>query len=79
MSSSPDAAGPRAVIVHHVPIQLSQFIKFAGLAESGGQAKQAVVDGGVQVNGTAETRKGRQLLAGDRVTIAGQTLVVQLG
>lgn len=69
-------ADPRVVTVRAVPIELSQFIKFGGLAESGGAAKQAVSDGRVLVNGVVETRKGRKLVAGDQVTFGGQTLVV---
>lgn len=69
----------RAVIVREVPIELCQFIKFGGLAESGGAAKQMIADGDVSVNGVLETRKRKQLVAGDRVTVQDQTLVVQIG
>ena len=69
---------PRPVTVRAVPIELCQFIKFAGLAESGGAAKQLVAEGGVLVNGTVETRKRRQLAAGDQVTADGKTIVVQV-
>jgi ribosome-associated protein len=68
----------RIVLIRAEPIELSQFLKFAGAAESGGQAKQAVVDGEVLVNGAVETRKGKKLLAGDKVTFGGETLVVQV-
>lgn len=69
---------PRDVIVREVPIELCQFIKFGGLADSGGAAKQMVADGEVVVNGAPETRKRKQLLAGDKVTVAGQTIIVRL-
>ena len=65
--------------VRAVPIELCQFIKFGGLAESGGAAKQLVAEGGVLVNGAVETRKRKQLAAGDRVTIEGRTIVVRVG
>jgi ribosome-associated protein len=77
--SAANASEPRDVVVRFVPIQLSQFIKFGGLADSGGAAKQLIVDGAVLVNDVAESRKGRQLVAGDRVTVAGQTIVVRVG
>jgi len=67
------------VIVRAVPIDLCQFIKFGGLADTGGAAKQLISAGGVLVNDATETRKRRKLAAGDRVTVAGQTLVVRLG
>ncbi|AEG44075.1 RNA-binding S4 domain-containing protein [Isoptericola variabilis] len=51
-------------------IRLGQFLKLAGLAESGTQARDLVADGEVRVNGEVETRRGRQLVRGDRVTLA---------
>lgn len=66
-------------MVRAEPIELCQLLKFAGLAESGGAAKQAVAEGAVLVNDVLETRKRRKLLAGDRVTTAGETVVVQVG
>lgn len=68
----------RIVPIREEPIELSQFLKFAGAAESGGQAKQAIVDGEVLVNGAVETRKGKKLVAGDKVTFGGETLVVHV-
>lgn len=65
--------------VREVPIELSAFIKFGGLADSGGEAKQLVAEGSVTVNGATEKRKSKQLAAGDRVTVAGQTIVVRVG
>lgn len=66
----------RPVVIHTLPIELAQFLKFAGVAESGGDAKRAVGEGLVQVNGVTETRRGRKLELGDEVTFAGETLVV---
>jgi ribosome-associated protein len=77
--TQPKSSAPRDVIVREVPIELCQFIKFGGLADSGGAAKQLVAEGSVRVNDTVETRKRKQLLAGDRVTVAGETIVVRLG
>jgi ribosome-associated protein len=69
----------RTVIVRAVPIELCALLKFGGLAESGGAAKQLVAEGSVSVNGSVETRKRKQLAAGDRVTVGGDTLIVSLG
>jgi len=71
-----DSNAPRIVTVSETPIELSQFLKFGGLTESGGQAKQAISDGLVRLNDAVETRKGKKLAAGDRVTFAGKTIVV---
>ncbi|MCA5893129.1 RNA-binding S4 domain-containing protein [Isoptericola sp. NEAU-Y5] len=51
-------------------IRLGQFLKLAGLAESGTHARDLVADGEVRVNDEPETRRGRQLVRGDRVTVA---------
>jgi ribosome-associated protein len=59
-----------------MPIELCQLLKFAALAASGGEAKQAISNGLVQVNGVVESRKRRKLALGDRVTFAGQTILV---
>jgi ribosome-associated protein len=69
---------PRAVIVRETPIELCQFLKFGGLAGSGGEAKQHIAEGKVLVNGAVETRKRKKLAPGDKVTFDGQTLVVQV-
>jgi ribosome-associated protein len=73
-----NSTAPRPITVRAVPIELSQFLKFGGLAESGGAAKQAIAERRVTVNGTIETRKSKKLIAGDRVTLAGRTIVVHV-
>jgi ribosome-associated protein len=78
-ASAPAPAGPRAVLVRELPIELCQFLKFGGLAATGGAAKHAIGAGLVSLNGVVETRRGRKLAAGDRVTLGGETLVVQVG
>jgi ribosome-associated protein YbcJ (S4-like RNA binding protein) len=59
-------------------ITLAQLLKLHTLAESGGQAKALIRDGGITVNGTPEDRPGRKLHAGDNVIVAGQRLTVDL-
>ena len=50
-------------------IRLGQLLKAAGLAGSGADAKTLIADGGVQVNGEVELRRGRQLHRGDVVAV----------
>lgn len=57
-------------------IQLDQFMKVAGLVQSGGHAKQIIQSGEVVVNGTVEVRRGRKLQANDVVVFEGQSYVV---
>lgn len=60
------------------PIELYKILKFEGLASSGGEAKNAIAEGQVLVNGTVETRKRKQIVSGDKVEFAGETIVVNL-
>ena len=52
-------------------IRLGQFLKLAGLADSGADAKALLDDAAVTVNGEVETRRGRQLARGDVVAVLG--------
>ncbi|MBV6624908.1 MAG: RNA-binding S4 domain-containing protein [Rivularia sp. (in: Bacteria)] len=57
-------------------IKLDQFLKLQGIVQTGGQAKHLIVDGAVKVNGILETRRGRKLVTGDKITIENQTFEV---
>lgn len=70
-----------AVAVRDEVIRLGQFLKLAGVVETGGEAKARIQEGEAKVNGEVETRRGRQLVPGDLVEFAGEILevVVQAG
>jgi ribosome-associated protein len=57
-------------------IKLDQFLKLVGISPTGGQAKLMIQNGDVKVNGEVETRRGRQLVPSDEVTVEGKTLKV---
>jgi len=57
-------------------IRLGPFMKFAGLLDSGGNVKEAIIDGFVSVNGEVERRRGRQLQIGDIVAFGGSSVRV---
>lgn len=57
-------------------IRLGQFLKFAGVLESGGEVKEAIIDGYVTVNGEVDRRRGRQLQVGDVVGFADRLVRV---
>lgn len=59
-------------------IKLDQFLKWQGIAQTGGEAKIIIKEGQVEVNGEEEIRRGRKLRTGDRVTVAGTTHQVDL-
>ena len=58
------------VPISDASIRLGQFLKLAGLADSGADARLLLEDGVVTVNGEPETRRGRQLQRGDVVAVA---------
>jgi ribosome-associated protein len=58
-------------------IRLGQFLKFAGLLDSGGDVKEAIIDGYVTVNGEVDRRRGRQLQLDDVVTFEGRSVRVR--
>lgn len=54
-------------------IRLGQFLKLAGLIDSGAEAKAVIADGEVTVNGDVDLRRGRQLAVGDVVEVFGRS------
>lgn len=65
----------REIVIRDETIRLGQLLKLAGLADSGGEAKELLASGAVRVNGEPEERRGRQLRRGD-VVAAGEELRV---
>jgi ribosome-associated protein len=57
-------------------IRLGQFLKLADLVDTGADAKGVLAAGLVRVNGDVESRRGRQLVAGDVVELGGRRVVV---
>jgi ribosome-associated protein len=57
-------------------ITLDALLKATGLADSGGSAKMLIATGQVQVGGEVETRRGRKLRPGDRITLGDQLLTI---
>lgn len=68
----------RTFEIKQEPIELYKILKFEGLAASGGEAKMAIAEGRVTVNGEVETRKRKQILAGDQIEFAGETIMISL-
>jgi len=68
----------RDVILSKPAVELYKILKFEGLLSSGGEAKAAIDSGLVKVNGEVETRKRRQINAGDIIEIGGNKLQMRL-
>ncbi len=59
-------------------ITLNDALKLSGLVHTGGEAKRLIQNGDVLVNGTVETRRKRQLVEGDVVTLGEEEFVLEL-
>lgn len=57
-------------------IKLGQALKASGLVESGVDAKYAVQDGFVKVNGQVEMQRGKKLVDGDVVEYNGNSIKI---
>ncbi|WNO61540.1 RNA-binding S4 domain-containing protein [Rheinheimera sp. MMS21-TC3] len=68
----------REVILNKANVELYKILKFEGLLSSGGEAKAAIDAGLVKVNGEVETRKRRQINAGDLIEFAQQELQINV-
>ncbi len=57
-------------------IKLGQALKAAGLVETGVDAKYAVGNGEVTVNGQVVSQRGKKLIDGDVVVYHGETIKI---
>lgn len=78
VASGGHPVGPEQVAVA-LPITLGQFLKLAGQAGTGGDAKQMIASGLVRVNDIVDTRRGRKLVAGDVVAAGSEEAQVVAG
>jgi len=69
--------GAQPVTIRDASIRLGQLLKLADLVDDGGEAKEVLLRGLVEVNGQVETRRGRQLVPGDLVSVGDRTVVVE--
>lgn len=57
-------------------IKLDSFLKLTNLCESGGLAKTLIQEGEVMVNGEVETRRGKKLYKGDKISFQGNNFII---
>lgn len=66
----------KEVEITREPVELYKILKFLGLSSSGAEAKNAVAEGLVTVNGQVELQKRKKIVAGDQIEFAGDTYKV---
>ncbi|MBQ6372518.1 MAG: RNA-binding S4 domain-containing protein [Oscillospiraceae bacterium] len=57
-------------------IKLDSLLKFAGLTGTGGEAKYAVSEGMVKVNGEVCTLRGKKIRPGDKIEFGGNEIEI---
>ena len=59
-------------------IQLDQLLKFSGIALSGGEAKEMIFAGIVDVNGVTASERRKKIYSGDIVIIYADDVTIEL-
>jgi ribosome-associated protein len=67
----------RDVEIKQSPVELYKILKFEGMVTSGADAKLAVADGRVKVNGKVETQKRKKIVAGDIIEFGTEKIRIQ--
>ena len=67
----------RTIEIRDEFIKLGQAMKLAGLAASGVEAKIAIQEGQVKVNGEIEYQRGKKLHSGDVFSFEGQDIKIK--
>lgn len=60
-------------------IKLDSLLKYAGVTETGGIAKEVIAEGRIKVNGEVCTMRGKKCRPGDTVELDGQTVEIGQG
>ena len=58
-------------------IKLDSLLKFAGMVETGGEAKELIQAGQVKLNGEVCTMRGKKCVPGDEIELDGCTVTVR--
>lgn len=62
--------------IHTEFIKLDQLLKFSGVAETGGMAKDMVLNEEVSVNGELCTQRGKKIRKGDKVNLDDIEIII---
>ena len=69
----------QTIWIHTPFIKLDALLKYAGLCETGGEAKELVQSGAVRLNGAVCTMRGKKCVPGDVVELEGRSVAVGQG
>ncbi|MFM1525293.1 MULTISPECIES: RNA-binding S4 domain-containing protein [Helcococcus] len=58
-------------------IKLDQLLKYASIVQTGGEAKELIVDGNVKFNGDICTQRGKKIRIGDVVEVLDYTIEIE--
>jgi ribosome-associated protein len=65
------------VVIKPPYIKLGQLLKLLEFVSSGGAEKEFLASNDILVNGELETRRGRKIYSGDKITVMDQVFVVK--
>lgn len=57
-------------------IKLDSFLKWAGIASTGSEAKFLISEGNIKVNGLVETQRGKKLKKGDIIELNAEKYII---
>ncbi len=63
------------ISIHTEFIKLDALLKFAGVCDTGGMAKEVIQQGDVMINGQVCTMRGKKIRPGDEVEVGDQILL----
>nr|WP_326127187.1 RNA-binding S4 domain-containing protein [uncultured Oscillibacter sp.] len=66
----------RTIVITTEFIKLQDLLKFAGLVETGGEAKERIQNGEVRVGGEVCLQRGKKIRPGDDVLFGGDHYTV---
>ncbi|MFM1514904.1 S4 domain-containing protein YaaA [Helcococcus ovis] len=58
-------------------IKLDQLLKYVSVVQTGGEAKELIIDGNVKFNGEICTQRGKKIRVGDVVEVLDYTIEIE--
>ncbi|MFT4925617.1 MAG: ribosome-associated protein [Phenylobacterium sp.] len=68
----------KTIFINQSPVELYKILKFEALVHGGGEAKMAIANGMVLLNGEIESQKRKKVNAGDTIEFDGEQFQIKL-